>query len=282
MGNTSKRVPLFCAASLACSLAFAGAGCAEGGAVSADSPVVADGVTTSEPFLSPIYTYIYCPRGRCSLDEVTKPTLVSLVFYQAGTAEGRGEGHGGPARARVLRRGRPPEVPGARGAGVTDLLARVVSMRRPTRGARGGLRGAPRHTGGGREPGDVGAPRRRGRGRPCVAARGRGPPFGGALAAFPMAGCSQEGSVAPGRSGRMCPTSSATSLNGLRRTPASSVLEARPHGEAVRVHELARDADRDRVRPGPRGGPGGLSEAARPAGGLRSDGQGAGSRRLRR
>ena len=68
MGNTSKRVPLFCAASLACSLAFAGAGCAEGGAVSADSPVVADGVTTSEPFLSPMSS------REVLLDEVTKPT----------------------------------------------------------------------------------------------------------------------------------------------------------------------------------------------------------------
>ena len=121
MGNTSKRVPLFCAASLACSLAFAGAGCAEGGAVSADSPVVADGVTTSEPFLSPMSS------REVLLDEVTKPTLVSLVFYQAGTAEGVvRDMEGQPDREYydedVLRKYQEREER------VTDLLARVVSM----------------------------------------------------------------------------------------------------------------------------------------------------------
>ena len=121
MGNTSKRAPLLCAASLACSLALAGAGCAEGGAVSADSPVVADGVATSEPFLSPMSS------REVLLDEVTKPTLVSLVFYQAGTAEGvvrSMQGH--PEREYydedVLRKYQEREER------VTDLLARVVSM----------------------------------------------------------------------------------------------------------------------------------------------------------
>ena len=118
MGNTSKRVPLFCAASLACSLAFAGAGCAEGGAV---SPVVAEGVTTSEPFLSPMSS------REVLLDEVTKPTLVSLVFYQAGTAEGVvRDMEGQPEREYydedVLRKYQEREER------VTDLLARVVSM----------------------------------------------------------------------------------------------------------------------------------------------------------
>ena len=103
-----------------------------------------------------------------------------------------------------------------------------------------------------------------------------------ALAAFPMAGCSQEGSVGSGE----------------EREDVSDEFGYVPEWfeEDARVEPFSKRALTEKlfvcmnwlemlIGPSttrPRGGPGGLSEAARPAGGLRSDGQGAGSRRLRR
>lgn len=104
-----------------------------------------------------------------------------------------------------------------------------------------------------------------------------------ALAAFPMAGCSQEGSVGSGEEREDVSDEFGYVPEWFEEDARVEPFSKRALTEKLFVCmnwlEMLIETEYDQALEEGRGG---LSEAARPAGGLRSDGQGAGSRRLRR